>query len=122
MADDSSALLGPDEKYADRVLFRKLGQWRWRSRRSSDRRRISAAMNALRVATDTATLWAAYQRARSRESAGEVDERVNSFLERDISGQRPYVWLNATYLKSRGNRHLVNRACCGRRWDEPGRL
>jgi putative transposase len=41
---------------------------------------------------------------------GELDERVQSFLKRELSGQWPYVWLDATYLKSRENGHVVTRA------------
>jgi putative transposase len=41
---------------------------------------------------------------------GEIDERVNAFLEREITGEWPYVWLDATYLKSRENGHVVTRA------------
>jgi putative transposase len=41
---------------------------------------------------------------------GEIDERVNVFLEREINGGWPYVWLDATYLKSRENGHVVTRA------------
>lgn len=40
----------------------------------------------------------------------ELDERVQSFLKRAIEGQWPYVWLDATYLKSRDNGHVVSRA------------
>lgn len=40
----------------------------------------------------------------------EIDERVKLFLERDLTGQWPYVWLDATYLKSRENGHVVSRA------------
>ena len=31
----------------------------------------------------------------------EIDERVNSFLERPLEGDWPYLWLDATYLKQR---------------------
>jgi len=31
----------------------------------------------------------------------ELDERVEAFLSREISGQWPYLWLDATYVKSR---------------------
>ena len=41
---------------------------------------------------------------------GELDERVQSFLKRELTGQWPYVWLDATYLKSRENGHVVTRA------------
>jgi putative transposase len=41
---------------------------------------------------------------------GEIDERVNAFLRRELSGEWPYVWLDATYLKSREDGHVVSRA------------
>jgi putative transposase len=41
---------------------------------------------------------------------GEIDERVQAFLEREISGEWPHVWLDATYIKSRDNGHVVARA------------
>ena len=40
----------------------------------------------------------------------ELDVRVKSFLTRELSGEWPYVWLDATYLKSRENGHVVTRA------------
>ncbi len=40
----------------------------------------------------------------------EIDERVKLFLKRDLAGQWPYLWLDATYLKSRENGHVVSRA------------
>ena len=41
----------------------------------------------------------------------QIDERVTRFLERPLSGQWPYLWLYATYLKSRHKYgHVVNRA------------
>lgn len=40
----------------------------------------------------------------------ELDERVQAFLKRELAGQWPYVWLDATYLKSRENGHVVSRA------------
>ncbi len=41
---------------------------------------------------------------------GEIDERVNAFLQRELSSEWPYVWLDATYLKSREDGHVVSRA------------
>jgi len=41
---------------------------------------------------------------------GELDERVNAFLERRLEGDWPYLWLDATYLKSRDGGHIVSRA------------
>lgn len=41
---------------------------------------------------------------------GELDEQVNAFLDRPITGDWPYLWLDATYVKSRENGHVVSRA------------
>ena len=41
---------------------------------------------------------------------GEIDERVQAFLQRPLSGKWLYLWLDATYLKSRQNRQVVPRA------------
>ncbi len=40
----------------------------------------------------------------------EIDERVNSFLDRPIEGDWPYVWLDATYVKVRRDHHIVSVA------------
>jgi transposase-like protein len=40
----------------------------------------------------------------------DIDQRVTRFLERPLDGKWPYVWLDATYLKSREEGHVVNRA------------
>ena len=40
----------------------------------------------------------------------DLDERVNRFLSRQLSGEWPYLWLDATYLKSREDGHVVTRA------------
>ena len=40
----------------------------------------------------------------------DIDQRVTRFLDRKLSGQWPYLWLDATYLKSREDGHVVNRA------------
>ncbi len=32
---------------------------------------------------------------------GEIDERVQTFLNRPIEGEWPYIWLDATYVKAR---------------------
>ena len=40
----------------------------------------------------------------------ELDERVQCFLKRELVGQWPYLWLDATYLKSRENGHVASRA------------
>ena len=44
------------------------------------------------------------------EICREIDDKVNEFLNRPITGCWPYVWLDATYLKSRENGHVVSRA------------
>ena len=40
----------------------------------------------------------------------EFDERVQSFLQRPIEGDSPYLWLDATYVKSRRDHHIVSVA------------
>ena len=40
----------------------------------------------------------------------EIDERVQSFLTRPIEGDWPYLWLDATYVKARRDRHIVSVA------------
>jgi len=41
---------------------------------------------------------------------GEIDERVQTFLTRPIEGERPYIWLDATYIKVRRDHHIVSVA------------
>ena len=41
---------------------------------------------------------------------GEIDERVNAFLDRPIEGDWPYVWLDATYVKVRRDHQIVSVA------------
>ena len=40
----------------------------------------------------------------------EIDERVNAFLSRPIEGAWPYLWIDATYLKSRHAGRIVSMA------------
>ena len=40
----------------------------------------------------------------------EIDERVAEFLQRPLTGEWPYVWLDATYLKVRDGGRIVSRA------------
>ncbi|RMD60771.1 MAG: IS256 family transposase [Planctomycetota bacterium] len=40
----------------------------------------------------------------------ELDERVEAFLNRELSGAWPYVWLDATYLKCRDGGRVVSKA------------
>jgi len=40
----------------------------------------------------------------------EIDERVKSFLERPIEGDWPYLWIDATYVKSRQAGRVVSVA------------
>ena len=37
----------------------------------------------------------------------EIDERVQTFLNRPIEGDWPYIWLDATYVKARRDHHIV---------------
>lgn len=41
---------------------------------------------------------------------GELDERVEAFLGRELTGKWPYLWLDATYLKARDGGRVVNKA------------
>jgi transposase-like protein len=40
----------------------------------------------------------------------DIDERVNEFLKRPLEGERPYLWLDATYLKARQGGRIVSIA------------
>ena len=40
----------------------------------------------------------------------DIDERVNAFLKRPLSGEWPYLWLDATYLKLREGGRIVSVA------------
>lgn len=40
----------------------------------------------------------------------EIDERVNAFLGRPIEGEWPYLWIDATYLKTREAGRIVSTA------------
>ena len=41
---------------------------------------------------------------------GEIDERVQAFLERPIEGDWPYLWVDATYVKVRAQGRIVSVA------------
>jgi len=41
---------------------------------------------------------------------GEIDERVQTFLNRPIEGEWPYLWLDATYVHARRDHHIVSVA------------
>jgi transposase-like protein len=40
----------------------------------------------------------------------DIDERVDAFLSRELDGEWPYLWLDATYLKVRDAGRVVNKA------------
>ena len=40
----------------------------------------------------------------------EIDERVNTFLERPLEGDWPYLWIDATYVKVRQGGRIVSVA------------
>src|ERR687885_456599 len=40
----------------------------------------------------------------------DIDERVNAFLDRPLTGEWPYLWLDATYLKVREGGRIVSVA------------
>lgn len=41
---------------------------------------------------------------------GEIDERVKEFLQRPLEGDWPYLWIDATYVKTRQNGRVVSVA------------
>ncbi len=41
---------------------------------------------------------------------GEIDEKVQGFLNRPLEGDRPYLWIDATYVKVRQNNRIVSVA------------
>src|SRR5439155_21984830 len=49
---------------------------------------------------------------------GEIDERVRTFLSRPIEGEWPYVWLDATCVKTARPPHRLGRGHrpCGLTW------
>jgi len=40
----------------------------------------------------------------------DIDERVNDFLDRPLTGEWPYLWLDATYLKVRQGGRIISMA------------
>ena len=41
---------------------------------------------------------------------GEIDERVQAFLNRPIEGEWPYLWIDATYIKARAGGRVASTA------------
>ena len=41
---------------------------------------------------------------------GEIDDKVNGFLDRPLEGDWPYLWLDATYVKVRQTGRIVSVA------------
>jgi transposase-like protein len=41
---------------------------------------------------------------------GEIDDKINSFLDRPLEGDWPYLWLDATYVKVREAGRIVSVA------------
>src|ERR1700677_1134155 len=41
---------------------------------------------------------------------GEIDDKIATFLNRPLEGDWPYLWLDATYLKTRQNGRIVSVA------------
>jgi transposase-like protein len=41
---------------------------------------------------------------------GEIDDKINNFLNRPLEGDWPYVWLDATYLKVRESGRIISVA------------
>ena len=49
------------------------------------------------------------------ELCRDIDERVGAFLDRPLSGDWPYLWLDATYLRQRRRSDRLRRRHSGRR-------
>ena len=49
-------------------------------------------------------------KSRVSRLCAEIDERVQAFLTRPIEGDWPYVWLDATYVRTRRDGHIVSVA------------
>jgi putative transposase len=49
-------------------------------------------------------------KSRVSELCEELDEEVERFRNRELAGPYPYIWLDATYLKSRQDRRVVSTA------------
>ena len=47
---------------------------------------------------------------------GEIDDKVNGFLDRSLEGDWPYLWLDATYVKVREAGRIVSVAVTVRVW------
>lgn len=56
--------------------------------------------------------WAFPASAKSQVSklCKDIDERVHAFLSRPLTGEWPYLWLDATYLKQREGGRVVSVA------------
>ena len=54
--------------------------------------------------------WPASRRSQVSRLCAEIDERVQSFLERPIEGDWPYLWIDATYVKVREAGRIVSVA------------
>ena len=57
-----------------------------------------------------ATGGAGVSKSQVSRPCAEIDERVGTFLERPIEGERPYPWLDATYVKARRDHRIVSVA------------
>ena len=40
----------------------------------------------------------------------EIDDKVKAFLNRPLEGDWPYIWIDATYVKTRENGRIVSAA------------
>ena len=54
-------------------------------------------------------------------STRRADERVGAFPNRPLTGDRPYVWLDATYLKMREAGRIVSAAAIRQAFTQPDR-
>ena len=73
----------------------------------------SGSISATAIATATGTPGpepSSYSKSQVSRLCEQIDERVQTFLDRPIEGNWPYVWLDATYVKARRYHHIVSVA------------
>lgn len=92
--------------------------WRWCRKRTSTG--VGVFLAALRYTPDISTRkvddlvqsmgMSGISKSQVSRLCSELDEQVNGFLERPLTGEWAYVWFDATYVKSRSDGRVVSRA------------
>ena len=87
------------------------GLLRRRSQRSS-RRPTSRACRPARSTTWCRPWASGISKSQVSRLCGEIDDRIQSFLDRPLEGDWPYLWLDATYLKVRQAGRIASALPC----------